>query len=83
MSSVLPADTPIIRQYFSETMVKYFQPGDANDLASNILWLYQHRDRLAALAQNADQFNQQYNWNRIADSYAETLHRLSGQYNPI
>jgi glycosyltransferase involved in cell wall biosynthesis len=79
---VLAADTPIIRQYFSEAMVQYFQPGDANDLARNILWLYEHRDRLAALAQNADQFNQQYSWNRIADSYAETLHRLSGQYNP-
>lgn len=80
---VLAADTPIIRQYFSETMVQYFQPGDASDLAKNILWLYQHRDRLAALAQNADQFNLQYSWNRIADSYAETLHRLSSQYNPI
>ncbi|HEX6034262.1 MAG TPA: glycosyltransferase family 4 protein [Anaerolineales bacterium] len=80
---VLAADTPIIRQYFSETMVQYFQPGDSNDLARNILWLYQHRDRLAMLAQNADQFNQQYSWNRIADSYAETLNRLSGQYNPI
>jgi len=80
---VLAADTPIIRQYFSETMVQYFQPGDANDLARNIQWLYQHRDRLAALAQNADQFNLQYSWNNIADNYAETLNRLSGQYNPI
>jgi glycosyltransferase involved in cell wall biosynthesis len=80
---VLAADTPIIRQYFDETMVQYFQPGDAKDLARNILWLYEHRDRLATLAQNADQFNQQYSWSRIADSYAETLNRLSGQYNPI
>jgi glycosyltransferase involved in cell wall biosynthesis len=80
---VLAADTPIIRQYFDETMVQYFQAGDANDLARNILWLYQHRDRLAALAQNADQFNLQYSWNRVADSYAETLDRLSGQYNPV
>lgn len=79
---VLAADTPIIRQYFDETMVRYFQAGDANDLARNILWLYQHRDRLAALAQNADQFNLQYSWNRVADSYAETLDRLSGQYEP-
>lgn len=80
---VLAADTPIIRQYFDETMVQYFQAGDANDLARNILWLYQHRDRLAALAQNADQFNMQYSWNRVADSYAETLNRLSGQYTPV
>lgn len=80
---VLAADTPIIRQYFDESMVQYFQAGDANDLASNILWLYQHRDRLAALAQNADQFNMQYNWNRVADSYAETLDRLYEQYSPV
>jgi glycosyltransferase involved in cell wall biosynthesis len=80
---VLAADTPIIRQYFDESMVQYFQAGDGNDLARNILWLYQHRDRLAALAQNADQFNMQYNWNRVADSYAETLNRLSGQYSPV
>ncbi len=80
---VLAADTPIIREYFSESMVQYFQSGDSDDLAKNILWLYQHRDRLAELAQNADQFNLQYSWNRVADSYAETLDRLSGQYNPI
>lgn len=80
---VLAADTPIIREYFSESMVQYFQSGDSNDLANNILWLYQNRDRLAELAQNADQFNLQYSWNRVADSYAETLDRLSGQYNPI
>ncbi len=80
---VLAADTPIIREYFNESMVQYFQSGDSNDLAKNILWLYQHRDRLAELAQNADQFNLQYSWNRVADSYAETLDRLSGQYNPI
>jgi glycosyltransferase involved in cell wall biosynthesis len=80
---VLAADTPIIRQYFDESMVQYFQAGDVNDLARNILWLYEHRDRLAELAQNADQFNRQYSWNHIADSYAETLSRLSGQLSPV
>lgn len=80
---VLAADTPIIRQYFNETMVQYFQAGDANDLARNILWLYEHREHLAMLAQNADQFNQQYSWNRIADSYAETLNQLSRQFSTI
>lgn len=80
---VLAADTPIIRQYFDEAMVQYFQAGDAEDLARNILWLYEHREQLSALAQNADLFNQQYSWNRVADSYAETLNRLTGQLNPI
>jgi glycosyltransferase involved in cell wall biosynthesis len=80
---VLAADTPIIRQYFDESMVQYFCPGDAADLARSILWLYQHRERLTALSHNADQFNRQYSWNRVAESYADTLDRLTGQYNPI
>ena len=50
---VLAVDTPSNRQYFSESMVQYFHAGDANDLAGNILWLYENRDQLATLAENA------------------------------
>lgn len=78
---VLAAKTPIISHYFDETRVQYFQAGNVEDLTKKILLLYQHRDRLAQLAANADRFNQQYSWNRIAASYADTLDRLTGQTN--
>ncbi|HEX2980949.1 MAG TPA: glycosyltransferase family 4 protein [Anaerolineaceae bacterium] len=79
---VLAADTPIIREYFDESMVQYFQAGDAGDLAHKLFWLSQHREVLAELSANADRFFQQYSWSRVAESYANTLDRLTGQLNP-
>jgi len=74
---VLASETPIIRQYFDETMIQYFRAGDLEDLSKNILFLYYNRERLAQIAMNADQFNQEYDWNRIAASYTNTLDQLT------
>jgi glycosyltransferase involved in cell wall biosynthesis len=73
---VVAARTPVIQSYFDETMVQFFRPEDHEDLARQILALYTDRARLAQLAQNADRFNQRYNWQTVSDSYVALVDRL-------
>lgn len=70
------ARTPAISAYFDESMVQFFTPGDASDLARCILALHADRSRLAALACNADRFNQNYNWATVGAAYVDLVERL-------
>lgn len=76
---VIAARTPTITTYFDDNMVAFFQPGDANDLANCIVSLYNDRQRQSQLAQNADKFNQDYDWDRVAAAYVALVDRLNGR----
>jgi glycosyltransferase involved in cell wall biosynthesis len=69
----------IIRRYFDEDMIKYYEPEDAGDLARCIVELYQHPEECRRLARNASRFYDQYNWHRQAEAYLATV---SGM-NPV
>jgi glycosyltransferase involved in cell wall biosynthesis len=69
--------TPAASAYFEDTMVEFFTPGDVEDLTRCILRLYRDRARLADLAQNADKFNQRYNWAGQSANYVALVERLS------
>lgn len=73
---VIASRTPTIVSYFDEQMVAFFEPGNAQDLAHQILVLYRDRPRLHALAQHADQFNSRYNWEVMAGVYTGLVTRL-------
>ncbi len=73
---VVAARTAAISAYFDENMVRYFTPGDVNDLANSILSLYLNQDLIKQLPINADQFNQRYNWKQMAGFYVESVERL-------
>jgi glycosyltransferase involved in cell wall biosynthesis len=66
---VIAARTPTIASYFDETMIQFFEPGNADDLAKCILTLHADRSRLAQFVQNADTFNQKYSWPQVAENY--------------
>jgi glycosyltransferase involved in cell wall biosynthesis len=72
----IAARTPVIAAYFDETMVQFFTPGDADDLAKQIVALYSDRPRMAALVQNARTFNEQYNWPAISGQYIAHIGRF-------
>jgi glycosyltransferase involved in cell wall biosynthesis len=72
----IAARTSAIKAYFSDTMVEFFEPGDADDLARCICRLYKNRERLAELAQGCRKFNQRYNWNKIGAEYVAFVERL-------
>jgi glycosyltransferase involved in cell wall biosynthesis len=70
---VIAARTPTITTYFDDNMVAFFRPGDANDLANCIVSLYNDSQRQSQLAQNAEKFNQQYSWNKVAANYVALI----------
>lgn len=72
----ISARTPTIEQYFSSAMVEFFSPGNVDELASAILKLYRDPTYRVQLAQNADGFNQRYNWSNIGDEYAGLIKSL-------
>jgi glycosyltransferase involved in cell wall biosynthesis len=65
-----------ISAYFDDTMVQFFAPGDANELASCIRELHHDRDRLAALAENIQEFNRRHNWQNQSAEYGQLVDRL-------
>jgi len=75
---VIAARTSAISAYFDESMVEFFTPGDAQDLARCILALYSDRARLARLAQAAEKFNQLYNWPAQRAAYVRLVDQLAG-----
>lgn len=74
---VIAARTPTISTYFDDSMVQFFEPGSVEDLAHSILSLYGDRQRLSQLAQQADNFNRQYSWERVSADYAALVERLN------
>jgi len=72
----IAARTTTIQDYFSDTMVEFFEPGDVEDLARCILALYCNPHRLADLAQGCQKFNQRYNWTRIGAEYVSLVEKL-------
>lgn len=80
---VVAARTTAIANYFDDTMVRFFTPGDVDDLAAAILALYQDPEQRAAYSKNASRFNERYNWPAIAADYVAVLERLNGSYARI
>lgn len=70
---VIAARTPTITTYFDDQMVQFFTPNDVADLAQCIIQLGQDHNRRERLRQNADKFNQQYSWEKVAADYTALI----------
>ena len=70
---VVVSRTPGVEHYFDKEMVAFFEPGNAEELASRILWLYENpgeRDRLVA---NARKFFDHHRWAQEKKRYYHTI----------
>lgn len=74
---VIAAHTPTIAAYFDGRMVRFFRPGDVEDLARCIVDLHNDRRRLKELAHEADRFNETYSWDNVAADYVALVDRLN------
>ena len=63
----------IIRRYFDEDMVKYYNPEDSSDLARCVVELYYSREERQQLAKKALVFYDQHNWRQQAEAYLRLL----------
>ena len=74
---VLAARTSGMASYFNDSMVQFFSPGDAGELAECIRTLHRHRGRLAQLADNAAEFNRTHSWQEESERYMALVRRLA------
>ncbi|HXG39442.1 MAG TPA: glycosyltransferase family 4 protein [Candidatus Limnocylindrales bacterium] len=69
--------TPVVEQYFDDSMVRFVEPGDVEDLAAAIRELAGDPARRAALASAAARFGERHNWRRQSAEYAELVAGLA------
>lgn len=74
---VILADTDIDKQYFNDTLVKFFRGGDAKDLGRCILELIRDPALRGKLARNSLQFVQQYTWQMNRHRYLDLIDSLT------
>lgn len=76
---VIASRTSGMTAYFDDSMVRYFRPGDAEELAEGIRSLHLQPSRLAELAANAARFNSKHSWQGESRRYLELIRRLGGR----
>ncbi|MCK5229813.1 MAG: glycosyltransferase family 4 protein [Desulfobulbaceae bacterium] len=68
----------IIERYFDETMIKYFEPENVEDLARCIVELYENPEERKSLVNKANKFIKKYNWKTQEKEYLKLI--LSGKH---
>jgi len=73
---VICSRTETIEFYFDDSMVRFFEPGNSDDLAIRILDLYRNLAERQRIAANADRFNAEYKWEQEKQSYYHLIDKL-------
>jgi glycosyltransferase involved in cell wall biosynthesis len=74
---VISSRTSCISLYFDDSMLKYFQPGNTDDLVSCILELYKDRTQLQNLSNIIKKINDKYNWRVESEKLLALVEHLS------
>jgi glycosyltransferase involved in cell wall biosynthesis len=70
-----------VQAYFDGESIRFFEPGDAEDLAEAILDLYQDPEKRQSLAHNAGLLYDRYKWENQRAVYQATYRSLLGLKN--
>jgi glycosyltransferase involved in cell wall biosynthesis len=73
---VVAANTRIDRYYFNDSVLKFFQAGDEQSLASAMVTLIRNRSLRQELADNALTFVAQQSWDNKRQDYLDLVDRL-------
>ncbi len=68
--------TATTADYFDDSMVLLFEPGNARDLADKLLAVYREPEAAQARATQARRFTEQYNWTGERARYLDLIARL-------
>lgn len=75
---VIVSDTRIDRYYFNDSLVKFFQGGDVDDLARSMLEMIRSPEKRRALVENACEFIDRNDWAVKKREYLDLVDRLTG-----
>jgi len=78
---VIVAQTKIDKFYFNDSVLKFFKPDDANDLAQCMISLIKDKESRDRLACNALSFVADYSWEKKRCEYYDLVDKLIGN-NP-
>lgn len=73
----IAARTSAIEDLAGESFVHYFQPGDVDDLAEQLRFLYQNPRRREELASATEEFNARFNWAKASREYVDLISSLA------
>jgi glycosyltransferase involved in cell wall biosynthesis/peptidoglycan/xylan/chitin deacetylase (PgdA/CDA1 family) len=73
---VIVSETKIDRFYFNDSVVKFFQPEDANDLAQSMISMIKGKEIRERFASTALNFVQEFSWERRKQEYFDLVDTL-------
>lgn len=73
----IAARTSAIEDLARESFVHYFRPGDVDDLAKQLRFLYQNPRRREELASATEEFNARFNWAKASREYVDLISSLA------
>jgi glycosyltransferase involved in cell wall biosynthesis len=76
---VVAAATRIDRYYFNDSIVRFFEPEDAEDLALTINDMIRNRELGERLSSNAMVFVSDFTWDKREKEYLSLVEHLVGQ----
>jgi glycosyltransferase involved in cell wall biosynthesis len=74
---VIGARTKVDAHYFDDRLVRFFTPGDAEDLASAMVWAYEHRGGHEGWIRAAREFASRNSWQARAIDYLHIVETLA------
>lgn len=63
----------VISRYFDDSMVRFYEPENVEEMANAIVYLYEHKDERECIALAASMFYQKYNIQAQANRYLDLL----------
>lgn len=76
---VIASETQVDRYYFDDSVVRFFQSGDEDDLARCMIDLIQHPEKRRTLVDNASEFIAKNDWAVKKHEYMELVGSLTGR----
>lgn len=73
---VIASRTKVDEYYFDDSLIKFFTPEDAGDLARSIVELYRNPEQFALMAENGKKYIEKNHWGVKKTLYSEILEKI-------
>lgn len=74
--SIIASRLKAVESYFPNEAIMYFEPGNPQDLAEKILYLYNHPEKRKELVKNASKIYEKYQWSKMKMEYIKVYEEL-------
>jgi glycosyltransferase involved in cell wall biosynthesis len=74
---LIMSETKVDRYYFNDSVVRFFKPGEVNDLASAMLEMIRNEEMRKTYSENALKFVEEFSWGKKKHEYFDLVDRLT------